>query len=54
MKKHDGIIIDNRDPIKGIKFKKKAKTANVGAKSLLKKYKITNVKKAVKILVVFI
>ena len=29
-----GIIIDNNEPIKGIKFRKKEKTANVGAKSL--------------------
>ena len=50
-----GIIIEIKEPMKGIKLRKNAKIPNVGARSLLKKYKIKNVnipvRKLVKVLI---
>ena len=50
-----GIIIEIKEPIKGIKLRKNAKTPNVGARSLLKKYKTKKVnipvRKLVKVLI---
>ncbi len=44
IEKIKGIKTDNNEPIKGIKFKMKAKIPNEGAKSFLRRYKIKKVR----------